>query len=318
MLNRRKFIGNTAKIATSAFLFPADIFNTPPLLKKVGIQFFSLPKLLEQDLAATLAMLAKIGYKEVELYGPYPFSNEAGKKSWAAVTPSLGFSGSGFFGHSATEFKKMLNDNGLSAPSMHSDFDTLEQNMPQLAEAAQVLGTTYVVLPSIPAGRRKTLDDYKKTAEQFNAIGTNAQKNGVKFAYHNHGYGWAPMDGKIPVELIFSGTDPSLVFFEMDLYWTTAAGVDPVTLLKKYTNRYRLMHVKDMIKKMHFSGDGGDSKQWIELFPNMTTAGNGVLDLKTILPAAKANGVEHFIVEQDMVANPDKALKSSYEYLASL
>ena len=232
MLNRRKFIGNSATFAASAFLFPAEIFNAPRLLDKIGIQFFSVPKSLDTDLAATLSMLSKIGYKQVELYGPYPFSNEAGKKSWAAVAPSLGFSGSGFFGHSVTEFKKMLDDNGFTAPSMHTDLDTLEQNMPQLAEAAHVLATTYVVLPAIPPDRRKTLGDYKKIAGSFNKIGAEAKKLGIKFAYHNHGYGWAPVDGQIPVELIFSGTDPSLVFFEMDLYWTTAAGVDPVTLLK--------------------------------------------------------------------------------------
>jgi len=127
----------SATLAASAFLFPAEIFNAPPLLDKIGIQFFSVPKSLDTDLAGTLTMLSKIGYKQVELYGPYPFSNEAGKKSWAAVAPSLGFSGSGFFGHSVTEFKKMLDDNGFTAPSMHTDLDTLEQNMPQLAEAAR-------------------------------------------------------------------------------------------------------------------------------------------------------------------------------------
>jgi len=78
------------------------------------------------------------------------------------------------------------------------------------------------------------------------------------------------------------------------------------------------MHVKDMSKKVQFSGDGGDSRQWIELFPYMTTAGNGVIDLKTILPKAKENGVKHFIVEQDMVAEPEIALKKSVDYLLSL
>ena len=78
------------------------------------------------------------------------------------------------------------------------------------------------------------------------------------------------------------------------------------------------MHVKDMKQKMHFSGDGGDSKQWIELFPYMTTAGNGVLNVKSIITKAKENGVKYFIVEQDMVNEPQKALKASYDYLASL
>ena len=317
-MNRKKFIERSITLATSAFLFPAGIFSASPLLDKIGIQFFSLPKLLEKDLLAALSMLAKMGYKEVELYGPYPFSNEEGKKSWGAVAPSLGFSGSGFFGHPVNEFKKMLNDNGLAIPSMHTDLATLDKNMPQLAEAAQVMGSDYVVLPAIPADKRKTLDDYKKMADLFNTIGANARRLGIKFAYHNHGYGWKETGGQIPVELIFAGTDPSLVFFEMDLFWTTAAGVDPIALLKKHINRYHLMHVKDMSKKVAFSGDGGDSKQWIELFGFMTTAGNGVLDLKSIVTTAKENGVKHFIVEQDMVDNPEKALKNSYDYLASL
>jgi sugar phosphate isomerase/epimerase len=315
---RRQFIGDSVKASASALLFSSGIFNDSPLLGKIGIQFFSLPKLLDTDLQGALSMLSKIGYKEVELYGPYPFSSPAAIERWKAVTPSLGFKGSGYFGHTAADMKKLLDENGFSIPSIHTDLDTLETNMNKLGEAAQVLGNTYVVLPSIPAEKRKTLDDYKKMAEDFNKIGEVAKNAGVKFAYHNHGYGLQEIDGQIPLELIFTNTDPSLVFFEMDLFWTTAGGADPVAMLEKHKNRYHLIHIKDMMKKVHFSGDGGDSKQWIELFPYMTTAGNGVLDLKTILAKAKENGVKHFIVEQDMVSEPEKALKNSFDYLASL
>jgi len=212
----------------------------------------------------------------------------------------------------------MLDNNRITVPSMHTDLDTLQMRMDKLGEAAHTLGAKYVVLPAIPDEKRKTLDDYKKMAEAFNKIGEAAKNAGVKFAYHNHGYGLTAVDGQIPLKLILDGTDPSLVFFEMDLYWTTAGGADPVTLLESYQNRYHLIHVKDMSKKMRFSGDGGDAKQWIELFPYMTTAGSGVLDLKTILTKAKETGVQHFIVEQDMVANPEIALKKSFNYLASL
>ena len=317
-MQRRQFIGNSVKASASTLLFSSGVFKTGSLIERVGIQFFSLPKMLDTDMSAALSMLSNIGYKEVELYGPYPFSSPSAIEHWNAVTPSLGFKGSGYFGHSAVEMKKLLTQNGFSVPSVHTDLDTLVTRMDKLGEAAQVMGNTYVVLPAIPPEKRKTLDDYKKMAEAFNQIGESAKKQGIKFAYHNHGYGWKEIDGQIPVELIFANTDPSLVFFEMDLFWTTAGGADPVTLLEKYKNRYPLMHVKDMKKKVHFSGDGGDSKQWIELFPEMTTAGNGVLDLKTIVSKAKENGVKHFIVEQDMVSEPQKALKASYNYLASL
>lgn len=317
-MQRRQFISNSFKASASTLLFSSGVFKTGPLIERVGIQFFSLPQMLDTDMSAALSMLSNIGYKEVELYGPYPFSSPSAIEHWNAITPSLGFKGSGYFGHSAVEMKKLLTQNGFSVPSIHTDLDTLLTRMNKLGEAAQVMGNTYVVLPAIPPEKRKTLDDYKKMADAFNQIGESAKKQGIKFAYHNHGYGWKEIDGQIPVELIFANTDPSLVFFEMDLFWTTAGGADPVTLLEKYKNRYPLMHIKDMKKKVHFSGDGGDSKQWIELFPEMTTAGNGVLDLKTIVSKAKENGVKHFIVEQDMVSEPEKALKASYNYLASL
>ena len=315
---RRQFIGTSAKASASAILFSSGIFKSNPLLEKIGIQFFSLPKMLDEDLTGALSMLSKIGYIEVELYGPYSFSSPSAIEKWNAVTPSLGFKGSGYFGHTAKEMKKLLQENGFSVPSIHTDLDTLQTRMNKLGEASQILGNRYVVLPSIPAENRRTLDDYKKMAEAFNTIGESAKMEGIKFAYHNHGYGLKEVNGQIPLELIFSNTDPSLVFFEMDLYWTTAGGGDPISLLEKYKGRYPLMHVKDMTKKVHFSGDGGDPKQWIELFPYMTTAGNGVLDLKTILIKAKENGTKHFIVEQDMVKEPEIALKKSFDYLASL
>ncbi len=317
-MQRRQFISSSVKASTAAFLFSSGNFNASPLLEKIGIQFFSLPKMLDTDMAGALSMLSKIGYKEVELYGPYPFSSPSAIERWNAVTPSLGFKGSGYFGHTDVELHKMMQDNGFSVPSVHTDLDTLQTRMGKLGEAAQILGNEYVVLPSIPQENRKTLDDYKKMADSFNKIGESAKKEGIKFAYHNHGYGWKEVNGQIPVELIFANTDPSLVFFEMDIFWTTAGGKDPVALLEKYKNRYSMMHLKDMKEKVHFSGDGGDPKQWIELFPYMTSAGNGVLDLKSIISKAKENGVKYFFVEQDMVNDPQKALKASFDYLASL
>jgi len=195
-MQRRQFIGNTIKASASTFLFSSGVCKTGSLIERVGIQFFSLPKMLDADMSAALSMLSNIGYKEVELYGPYPFSSPSAIEHWNAVTPSLGFKGSGYFGHSAVEMKKLLTQNGFSVPSVHTDLDTLLTRMNKLGEAAQVMGNTYVVLPAIPPEKRKTLDDYKKMAEAFNQIGESAKKQGIKFAYHNHGYGWKEMEGR--------------------------------------------------------------------------------------------------------------------------
>ena len=201
---------------------------------------------------------------------------------------------------------------------MHTDLDTLSNNMGQLAEAAHLIGAKYVVLPSIPEVERKNLDDYKRIAEKFNSIGAEAKKEGIRFGYHNHGYGLNNVNGVMPLDIIFDQTDPSLVYFEMDLYWTIAGGADPVELFKKHKDRYKMVHIKDMKESKRFSGDGGNSSQWISLFPYMTSCGEGVLDLPTILTTAKQNGVEHFFVEQDTVQSPEIALKKSIDYLKSL
>ena len=289
-----------------------------PLVKKFGVQFFSIPKLLQQDFRRTVTSLATMGYREVEPYGPYPFSAPEAIAQWNAVTPQLGFSGSGFFGLSASEFRSVLNDHQITAPSMHTDLLTLQTRMSELSGPAHAIGATNVVLPAIPQEKRKSLDDYKKMADAFNAIGNDARREGLKFAYHNHGYGLHEMDGQIPLKIILDGTDPALVFPEMDIFWTTAGGASPVDYLKDYPGRYHLMHVKDMKELVRFKGDGGNPAQWIELFPYITSVGNGVLDIKSILAQAQKSGVKHFFVEQDIAADPMVDLQRSVKFLEKL
>ena len=287
-------------------------------MKKVGIQLFSLPKMLDEDFRGTLEMLSGMGYQELELFGPYPFSAPETIEGWKNVAPMLGFSGSGYFGHSAAEVKSMLDEFGLTTPSVHTDLITLETRMAHLGEAADTLGFTYVVLPAIPEDQRTSLDDYKRMADRFNAIGEAAKASGVRFAYHNHGYGLQEMEGEVPLYLMLKNTDPDLVFFEMDVFWTTAGGIDPVELIRQYPDRYYLLHLKDMKEDKRFSGDGSNMSQWMELFPYMTNCGDGVIDLDGLIEASEAANVKHYLVEQDLVADPQTALKASADYLKGL
>jgi sugar phosphate isomerase/epimerase len=318
MTTRREFLKNTGLLSVAAAVTPfSEVMASLMKENQLGIQLFSIPKMLSEDFEAGIKMLASLGYKELELFGPYSFSSEKAKKGWEAAGKMLGFSGSGYFGRTPQEVKKILADNGLSTPGTHTDLDTLEQNMGALAEAAHLMGWKYVTLPAIPDDRRKTLDDYKRIAESFNKIGAEAKKNGIRFGYHNHGYGIKPMDGQIPLQIILDNTDPNLVFFEMDIFWTTCGGADPIELLSKYPNRYKMLHLKDMKEKKQFTGDGGSMGDWMPMFSLMASAGDGVLDLQGIVKKAKEIGVEHFFVEQDMVANPQIALKRSSDYLIS-
>lgn len=322
MTQRRNFLKTAAALLAGNMIFSpfkshAGLSGTGKKgLRKIGIQLFSIPKLAEKDFAGTMKMLSGIGYKEIEFFGPYAFSAEEDKQRWNAVSSSVGFSGSGFFGHNAKDVKKILDDHGLSAPSMHTGIASLQNAMGGLAEAADVLGAKYVVLPSTPTP--KDLDGYKRRADDFNKIGEEARKRGIRFAYHNHGNGLKAIDGKVPFDLLMERTDPKLVFYQMDIYWMTAGGVDVSKYLDKYSGRFKLMHVKDMAEDVRFSGDGGDPSQWIALFPYLANAGSGVMDLEKILSDAKRCGVEHFIVERDLAPNPEEDLRESFAYLSKL
>ena len=321
MSHRRDFIKTFAAVMAGGFVSSCasrgSVSGTGgDGLEKIGIQLFSIPKLAEKDFKGTVEMLAKIGYKEIEFFGPYAFSAKEDKDSWDAVTSAVGFSGSGFFGHTVQEVKQILDDNGLTTSSMHTGMASLQNAMDGLAEAADVLGAEYVILPSAPTP--KDLDGYKQRAEEFNSIGEEARKRGIRFAYHNHGNGLKPINGTVPFELLMERTDPKLVFFQMDIYWMTAGGVDVSAYLDKYAQRFKLMHIKDMAREVRFSGDGGDPSQWIELFPYLANAGSGILDLETILAQAKRSGVEHFIVERDLAPNPQEDLRESFNYLSNV
>ena len=321
MLNRREFIKTSAASATgtiftSSSLMAATYKNSK--IENIGLQLWSIAKTLEKDFTGTLQMVSHIGYKELEFFGPYPFSTEKDKASWSAITGMVGFSQSGYFNHSPKQLKEILDRKGLRTPAMHVGLDTLRNKLNETAEAAHILGQQYAGIASIPEEERRTLDDYKRIADEFNVIGEKAKALDLRFYYHNHGYGLKEMEGKVPFELILERTDPALVYLEMDIFWTTAGGADPLKYLDNNAGRYKLMHVKDMKKQVRFSGNGSNPQQWIELFPYITDAGSGVLDLKTILSHAKKSGVEHFIVENDVIVNPKESLKKGYKYVASV
>jgi sugar phosphate isomerase/epimerase len=318
---RRDFLSHAAALAAglaAAETPSTTAFTQSARLDRLGVGLFTIPTMLEQDFAGTMKTLAAIGYKEIETFGPYPFSAESAKERWKAVSASLNFKGSGYFGLTTRELKSILDRNGLTSPSMHTDLDSLRTRLEPMAEAAQVLGQRYVVLPSIPPAERQNMDGYKRIADEFNRIGTRAASLGLRFAYHNHGYGLAALDGRVPFEVVADGTDPAVVDLQMDLYWTTAGGQDPIAYLKRFAGRYSSVHIKDMAKRVRFAGDGGDAAQWIELFPYISDAGTGVLDLPAILSEARRSGVRHFFVERDQSPRPEETLRSSYRYLSGL
>lgn len=320
-MKRSEFIKTSSLLASTVGLLPSIACKSisDNKLNKIGLGLFSTPKILENDLEGTCKKMAEIGIREFETYGPYSFTDNRTKASWAAVSEHLGFSASGFYGHSPEDFKSVLSHYDISVPSMHTDLYTLESNMTALGKAANTMGASYVVLPSIPEKERLDLDAYKRMAERFNEIGRQAIEEGVKFAYHNHGYGLIPEDnGVVPINIILDETDPKKVFFEMDLFWTVAGKSNPMELLKKHQGRYTMLHIKDMKTITYFKGKGSTSTEWMELFPLLVPAGSGEIPIDEILKVAYHSGVEHYFIEHDLAANPYENVESAYDYLSSL
>jgi sugar phosphate isomerase/epimerase len=288
------------------------------LIERLGVQLFTLASMVARDLDAALKLIADTGYKEVEFFGPYPFSAPESLAMWAPLAAQMGISRNAYFGMTTQEVRARLDDYGLSSPSAHVDLPTVRTQLDELAEAAHTLGHRYIVIPSARSERLDSLDDYKRLAGELNAIGARMDALGLRFGYHNHGYENALIDGRVPYEVLLEETDPALVTMELDLFWMIAGGGDPVTLLDSYPGRFALMHIKDMSEIVRFAGRGQTPQEWIALFPYMRDAGAGVLNLPLIISQAHRSGVKHFFLERDLAADPLQTLQASYRALTTV
>ena len=244
-------------------------------LARIGIQLYTLRQQASADLAGTLEQLARIGYKDVEL--------------------------AGYYKHSATEVRALLDRNGLKAPSGHLAFNLIETNPAKTFDEARTVGHEWITIPSLPRGARTTADDWKRVAERFNNAATQAKAAGFRFAFHNHNDIVKRVGDILPIEILMKETDPTLVSYQMDIYWVVHAGADPLALLARYPGRFKMLHVKDS------AGPPGNK---------MVDVGAGTIDFKKIFAAAR--GIEHYFVEHDEPANAIASARASYEYLVNM
>ena len=318
MIHRRKFLqlSGTAIAAATAF----DLMGTSLADKKRnwGVQLFSIPQMIANDFTGTLKKLGELGYRELEFFGPYPFSAQATIDRWAGISQQLGITQNAFYGYPVSDVRKMLQDNNLTSPSVHLDIITMRTNMAAAMKELNTLGIRYCAIPALMEEPKNTADDYKRFADEFNSFGKQMSDYGITFVYHNHGYEHVPKDGQIPMDILLQNTDPDNVKFELDIFWMQAAGASPIDYLKKYTERFGLMHVKDASEQVRFSGDGDTPDQWMAVFPKMADPGTGVFDIKGIITSAVEAGTEHFFLERDLSPTPDATLKNSIQYFSGL
>ncbi|RZK29257.1 MAG: sugar phosphate isomerase/epimerase, partial [Hymenobacter sp.] len=167
-------------------------------------------------------------------------------------------------------------------------------------DAAQI-GVKYMVCAYLFDTERGNLDHYKQIADHLNKAGERCKKAGIQLCYHNHDFEFAAQSGKLPYDVLLSQTDKNLVKMELDIYWATKAGHDPVALFKANPGRFPLWHVKDM--------DKTDKHDFTEV-------GNGSIDFKRIFAQAKLAGMQYFFVEQDKTpGDPFSSIQQSISYI---
>lgn len=265
-MHRKDFI----KLSSLGFLglYSCGISPFKKKQNTLAIQLYTVRDAMSANPEKTLERLAAMGFTGLEIYAY----------------------NSTFFGKSRQEFQRILKNTGLRVISSHhitGNFNkgqgTLLYNWEKSVEDLHFIGSEYMVCSYLfPAER--TLENYKKLPELLENSGKVTKEAGIQFAYHNHDFEFEKFDDNRNVyDFILENSSPELVKMELDLYWISKAGIDPLMYFEKYPGRFPLWHVKDM---------KAGTKDFTEI-------GNGTIDFERIFKAGKQAGLQYWFLEQD-------------------
>ncbi|PIB39233.1 sugar phosphate isomerase/epimerase family protein [Maribacter sp. 4G9] len=254
-----------------------------------GLALYTVRDDMGTDAKTTLKAVADAGYKNIE---------------------AAGYADGKFYNMSPADFKDYLSEVGLTPISTHQSSVTLENADQMMADVAAA-GFEYFVVPVPPMGMFKFNMEERtmgmegtpqELADILDTLGEKASKAGLKLLYHNHDFEFKKgADDVVMIDYLLENCNPDNVNFQMDLYWVTKAGADPVAYFEKYPGRFKLWHVKDMDDQGRFA-----------------PVGEGTIDFGRILAKKELSGMEYYMVEQDMTFDglkPLEAIKISHEGL---
>ncbi|MEH6681347.1 MAG: sugar phosphate isomerase/epimerase [Sediminicola sp.] len=286
---------NTIKISCKLLLV-ALLLGTSTISvaqeKLGGLALYTVRDDMGVDAMATLQAVSDAGYKNIE---------------------AAGYDNGKFYNLSPAEFKKAVKGLGLQPISTHQGSVTMDNADAMIADV-KAAGFKYFVIPVPPMG----LFTYNAEAQSMGMkggaenlanilteLGKKCQKAGLKLLYHNHDFEFKKdADGIVTIDYLLENTDPKYVNFQMDLYWVTKAGADPVAYFEKYPGRFKIWHVKDMDDQGRFA-----------------PVGEGNIDFAKILAQKKLSGMKYYMVEQDQTFDglqPLEAIKISHKGLVKI
>ena len=278
--SRREFLAFSGVAAQAAWSGGAA---ARPLGIPIGIQPYTVRNELAKDVEGTLRELAGMGYESIEVSAP-------------------------FYGKQPAELRTLLKSLRLIAPSGGFGDPKSDADWARSIENAKTLGAKYMIVTA-PSEWTRSLDGWKRAAERFNKLGAEARKAGVAVVYHNHHFEYKVFDGVKAYDQLLRSTDPALVNMEMDIFWTTFAGEDPLAYFEKYPGRFPLWHLKDLKKGYPPSTDKFEGNPFAPI-------GAGIIDWKRIFSGAKQAGLKYYFVEQDRWDKPPlECARESCEFL---
>ena len=282
MTSRRTFLGTVAGgLAASSTL--RGVVRAAGAKPPLGLQLWSVRNQLAKDVPGTLKQIKAWGFDEVESFGKF-----------------------------GAEIAAELKAAGLKVRAMHVGFEQLQGDFAGVLKAADAVGAKTIVNPYLPHKQKPhaSREEILSAAGAFAGWAKQCKAAGKRFGYHIHGqeFGKAPEGTLFDVLAKESGPD---VGFEADVYWVTFGGGDPVALLKKYPGRVWYTHLKDMAKGIAPGAEKGHAPE------SNVVLGTGQIDIKGIVAAGAAAGVEMHIIE-DESADPIGQIPKSVAYYKSL
>lgn len=236
-----------------------------PLVPDPGVVSWSFRNQFSEDIPGTLDLIKGMGITNIEF--------------------------SSFFGLTAAEMRQLIDERGMVCRSYGVGYNTLVEDIEQVAKDAHTIGAKYVRVASIPRDGLFTLELAQKAVEDFNTAGQYLRQQGLYFCYHNHGFEFVPHGNGTLFDYMVQNTNPEYVSFELDAMWVVHPGHDPVELLQRYPERFRLMHLRDLKKGVVGDLTGRTDVQ------NDVILGTGQVDFPALLVAAQETNIEYYFIE---------------------
>lgn len=275
--SRRSFIKNSAVLLAGTSLLSKAAFAAAKPSEIVGLQLYSVRDDMKKDPVGTLTQLAKMGYKHVE------HANYIDRK---------------FYGFTAKEFRKVLDDLGLKMPAGHTvmgknHWDDAKKGFTDAwkytVDDAAVMGQKYVVSPWMDESMRKTYDEFMRWMEIFNKSGELCQKSGMKFGYHNHHFEFSEqLNGMKLFDIMMKNLDVNKVVMQLDIGNMYIAGAKALDVIGQYPGKFEMIHVKDEV-----------AVNTAEKYES-AILGKGIIPVKDVLDICrKTGGTQVYIIEQE-------------------